>query len=98
MSDEHTADETITIGNREVLRFHPLHKRIRDKIPRCIACGQIDEDGYHEAKFCPGAGGALPFPTSSIKINLRADSGFRAELRARITLEQWGAINRIIAQ
>lgn len=28
--------------------------------PLCIACGQIDEEGYHDAKTCPGGGGAPP--------------------------------------
>jgi hypothetical protein len=90
------ADDKIKVGSREVLRFHPTHKRIKDNIPRCISCGQIDEDGWHEAAYCPGMGGALPFPTSTLKLTLKADSGFRSECTQRITLEQWVAINRLL--
>lgn len=92
-----SADDRIDVGGVSVLRFHPLNRKVKDGTPRCIACGQIDEDGYHEAEFCPGVGGWLPFPTSTIKIKLRADNGYGCEVSARITLEQWVLIDRIIA-
>lgn len=91
------ADDTIDLGSKKVLRFHPLHKRIRDNVPRCISCGQIDEPDFHEAEWCPGMGGWLPFPTATLKTELKADKGFRSSGSQRITLEQWVAINRILA-
>jgi hypothetical protein len=94
---EITKDDTIDIGDRAVLRFFPTHKKIKDGIPRCISCGQIDEPEYHESAYCPGAGGALPFPTSTLKMNLKADSGFRSESSQRITLEQWRLINIVLS-
>lgn len=91
-----TATDTVMVGSSEVLRFFPTHKRIKDGIVRCFACGQIDEDGYHDRAYCPAAGGALPFPTSTLKLNLKADSGFRSESSQRITLAQWVAIQNIL--
>lgn len=96
-AEKPTATDTIDIGDREVLRFWPTHKKIKDKVPRCISCGQIDEQPWHIQEYCPGMGGSLPFPTSTIKINLKADSGFRSEITARLTIEQWTLINLIIA-
>lgn len=92
-----TKDDTITVGGRTVLRFFPTHKKIKDGIVRCFACGQIDEDGYHDRAYCPAAGGALPFPTSTLKLNLKADSGFRSESSQRITLAQWQLINVVLS-
>ncbi|RYG88629.1 MAG: hypothetical protein EON59_03780 [Alphaproteobacteria bacterium] len=88
-----SAGDTLLVDGRSVLRFHPLHKKVRDGIPRCIACGQIDEDGWHEAEWCPGCGGDLPFATSTLKLSLKADSGFRSESTTRLTLAQWRLIN-----
>jgi len=90
------ADDTIQIGGKSYLRFHPLHKKVRDDAPRCFACGQIDEPEWHESQWCPAHGGALPFPTSTLKLKLRADNGFRCEATYRLTLEQWVAINQIL--
>lgn len=90
------SEQTINVDGREFLKFHPTYKRIKDGTPRCISCGQIDEDGIHEAKFCPGMGGWLPFPTSTLKIKLKADDGYNAEATHRITIEQWVLITRIL--
>jgi len=92
-----TRDSKIDIGGKEVLRFHPLGKKVRDRTVRCIACGQIDEPEWHEAKWCPGSGGWLPFETSTLKLKLKADSGYSCEATARLTLEQWVLIDRIIS-
>jgi hypothetical protein len=90
-------EDTIDIGGKEVLRFHPLSKKVRDGTPRCVACGQIDETEWHQSKWCPGQGGWLPFDTSTVKVTLKADSGFRCQIDARLTLEQWVLIDRIIS-
>jgi len=92
-----SADSTIRVGDKDVIRFHPLHKRIKDGIPRCASCGQIDEDGYHDIRWCPATGGEIPFPTSTLKLTLKADSGFRSETTARITVYQWQLINMVLA-
>lgn len=88
-----SAGDLIDIGGREVIRFHPTHKRIKDNVPRCIACGQVDEDGFHDARWCAGMGGYLPFPTSKVTIKLRADSGYSSEVKAPLSLEQWRLIS-----
>ncbi len=51
---------------------------------------------WHDEGFCPATSGALPFPTSTLTMKLKADSGFRSESSQRITLAQWVAINRIL--
>lgn len=91
------ADSTITDGGKTYLRFHPLHKKVKDGTVRCVSCGQIDEVEYHDDRYCTGMGGWLPFPTSTLTLKLKADSGFRSEIVQRITLEQWVMINKILA-
>lgn len=91
------ADERIMVGGKSVLRFHPLGRRIRDGLVRCFGCGQIDEPHWHDARFCPLTGGDLPFPTSTLSLTLKADSGYRATLSQRITLKQWVAINAVLS-
>lgn len=88
---------TIEIDGEQILRFHPLHKKIKDGVPRCICCGQIDEPEFHKAEWCAGSGGDLPFPTSTLKMVLKTDTGARMESSQRITLHQWRLINLILA-
>ena len=47
-------------GGQIVSKFILFPKMVRDGTLRCIACGQIDDEPYHDAAFCPGAGGTLP--------------------------------------
>lgn len=62
----------VTIGDREYVQFIPYPQAVRDGTVRCITCGQIDEDGYHDAALCPGGGGALP-QTENVKAFLAAN-------------------------
>lgn len=39
--------EKIIIDGRELTRFIPYPKAVRDGTVRCIQCGQIDEPEYH---------------------------------------------------
>lgn len=41
-----------------------LDEQLRHEPPRCFACGQIDEDGYHDQAKCPAIGGTLEAGTT----------------------------------
>jgi hypothetical protein len=45
--------EKITIGGREYTKFIMWPKKVRDGTFRCIRCGQIDEEEYHDPRLCP---------------------------------------------
>lgn len=45
--------EKIIIGGKQYSKFIPYPKAVRDGTVRCISCGQIDEEPYHEACLCP---------------------------------------------
>jgi hypothetical protein len=92
-----SADDTIQVGGKAYLRFHPLHKKVKDGTLRCFACGQIDDEPWHDAAYCPGMGGEIPFPTSTLKLSLKVDSGFRHDSTQRITLTQWRLVSAIIS-
>ena len=64
---------TIEIGSRRFKRFivHPLGPR--DGTLRCIACGQIDDEPWHEREYCPALGGRLPL-TEHAKTFLEANA------------------------
>lgn len=63
----------ITVGSREYVQFIPHPQAVRDGTVRCLACGQIDEDGFHDKAFCPGMGGALP-QTENVKAFIAANA------------------------
>lgn len=44
----------IDIGGRMVRRFIPFPGPVEDDTVRCICCGQIDEDGFHDYEVCCG--------------------------------------------
>lgn len=44
--------EKITIGDREYTRFIRWPRLVRDGTVRCISCGQIDEEPWHDDKIC----------------------------------------------
>lgn len=44
--------ETITIDGREYRKFIPYPAVVADGTCRCITCGQIDEEPYHDPKVC----------------------------------------------
>lgn len=75
----------IRIGGRVVRRFVPLGSPVRDGTVRCIACGQIDEDGFHDAAFCPATGGPRPM---SRRERQRAEKIASLSARARALLER----------
>jgi hypothetical protein len=43
-------------------------------------------------------GGALPFPTSTLRLHMKADSGFNSKSEHRLTLDQWVRINAILGE
>ena len=47
--------EYIRIGNAILRRFIPYPQTVDDGTVRCIRCGQIDEDDFHDAALCLGA-------------------------------------------
>jgi len=46
----------ITINGREFSRFIQFPSEVRDGTPRCIACGQIDDEPYHLSDYCSADG------------------------------------------
>lgn len=44
--------EKIAIGGREYSRFIKWPKLVRDGTCRCIQCGQIDEEPWHDSELC----------------------------------------------
>lgn len=66
--------EKITLPNgREVSKFILYPKAVRDGTYRCVDCGQIDDEPYHDPTLCPGCGGALPL-TDKAKAFLEANA------------------------
>jgi hypothetical protein len=47
------SSEMITIGEREYRKFIRYPEEVDDGTLRCIACGQIDEEEYHDQALCP---------------------------------------------
>lgn len=47
--------EMIKIGDREYRKFIPFPEVITDGTHRCIRCGQIDEEDYHDHDLCVAA-------------------------------------------
>jgi hypothetical protein len=47
--------EFVDVGGRSVRRFIPHSMTVDDGTVRCIGCGQIDEDGYHDLDLHAGA-------------------------------------------
>ena len=46
-------DEMIELpGGRKVRRFIPYPQNVNDGTPRCIACGQIDDEPWHDMETC----------------------------------------------
>lgn len=50
--------KTFPIGGIPYTRFIPYPGPVDDGTPRCISCGQIDEDGFHIDAACRDALGA----------------------------------------
>lgn len=44
--------ETIAIDGREYRKFIRYPKPVNDGTCRCIMCGQIDEQPWHDAEIC----------------------------------------------
>ena len=57
---ENPMKQRIQIGRKSYRKFLPYPSNVDDGTSRCIACGQIDEDGWHDSALCPGRGGKLP--------------------------------------
>lgn len=51
---EAAKEETIKIDGRSYRKFIRHPEEITDGTLRCISCGQIDEDEYHDDDLCPG--------------------------------------------
>jgi hypothetical protein len=54
------SNERIQIGRKTYRKFIPYPEEVRDGTVRCISCGQIDDEPWHDAALCPGSGGSLP--------------------------------------
>jgi hypothetical protein len=51
-AQQHPAGDTIEINGRTYRRFIPHPQVVDDGTVRCIFCGQIDDDPWHDMKLC----------------------------------------------
>lgn len=45
----------VTAYGKRVLRIIPYPGPVSDGTPRCIQCGQIDDDPWHDSEICAAA-------------------------------------------
>lgn len=78
-----TSPTHIMVGRRRVRRFIHHPKPVNDGTVRCLACGQIDEPGYHDVALCPATSAdvtdlhaVVPDPANAGAWQVRAPEGF----------------------
>lgn len=78
-----TSATHIMVGRRRVRRFIHHPKPVNDGTVRCLACGQIDEPGYHDVALCPATSAdvsdlyaVVPDPANAGAWQVRAPEGF----------------------
>lgn len=58
--------QSITVGGKQYRKFIPYPQEVDDGTLRCIACGQIDEEEFHDNDLCVAAHPAQSAPVETL--------------------------------